>query len=64
MDKKLDKLSYGAGLRMEAMDRDFNLQDRAGTLDTLYVYDYFRPFASANHHPKSRGVFHNDKLYL
>jgi iron complex outermembrane recepter protein len=48
LDKKLNKLSYGAGLRLEAMDRDFNLQDRAGTLDTLYVYDYFRPFASAN----------------
>lgn len=48
LDKQLDKLSYGAGLRLEAMDREFNLQDRTGTLDTLYVYDYFRPFASAN----------------
>jgi len=59
LDKKLDKLSYGAGLRMEAMDRDFNLQDRSGSLDTLYVYDYFRPFASAN-----LGYQVNDELQL
>lgn len=48
LDKKLEKLSYGAGLRIETMDRDFWLKDKAGTLDTLYVYDYVRPFASAN----------------
>jgi iron complex outermembrane receptor protein len=59
LDKKIDKLSYGAGLRLEAMDRNFNLQDRTGTLDTLYVYDYFRPFASAN-----LGYQVNDELQL
>ncbi|WP_026965931.1 TonB-dependent receptor domain-containing protein [Algoriphagus terrigena] len=48
LDKKLNKFSYGAGLRVEMMDRDFWLKDKAGTLDTLYVYDYLRPFASAN----------------
>ncbi|MCH6233651.1 outer membrane beta-barrel family protein [Cognataquiflexum rubidum] len=48
LDKQLNKLSYGAGLRLEVMDRNFNLQDRTGTLDTLYVYGYFRPFACAN----------------
>jgi iron complex outermembrane recepter protein len=48
LDKKMDKLSYGAGVRLEIMDRDFNLQDKAGTLDTLYVYDFVRPFASIN----------------
>lgn len=59
LDKKLKKISYGAGLRLETMDRDFNLQDRAGTLDTLYVYDYIRPFASAN-----LGYQLNDELQL
>jgi len=48
LDKKLEKLSYGAGLRVEMMDRDFSLQDKAGTVDTLYVYDFVKPFISAN----------------
>lgn len=59
LDKALDKLSYGVGLRLEAMDREFNLQDRAGTLDTLYGYGYIRPFASAN-----LGYQVNDELQL
>jgi len=48
LDKKLEKLSYGAGIRMEMMNRDFSLQDKAGTVDTLYVYDFVKPFISAN----------------
>lgn len=48
LDKSLKKLTYGAGLRVEMMDRNFQLQDKAGTVDTLYVYDFIRPFASAN----------------
>lgn len=48
LDKSLEKLTYGAGLRVEMMDRNFQLQDKAGTVDTLYVYDFIRPFASAN----------------
>jgi len=59
LDKKLEKLSYGAGLRIETMDRDFSLKDKAGTLDTLYVYDYLRPFVSAN-----LGYQVNDELQL
>lgn len=48
LDKSLKKWSYGAGVRMELMNRDFRLQDRTGTLDTLYEYDYIRPFFSGN----------------
>jgi iron complex outermembrane receptor protein len=48
LDKKLEKMSYGAGIRMEMMNRDFSLQDKAGTVDTLYVYDFVKPFISAN----------------
>jgi outer membrane receptor protein involved in Fe transport len=48
LDKKLEKLSYGLGLRVETMNRDFNLQDKAGLIDTLYQYDFVRPFFSGN----------------
>jgi outer membrane receptor protein involved in Fe transport len=48
LDKKLEKLSYGLGLRLETMNRDFNLQDKAGLIDTLYQYDFVRPFFSGN----------------
>jgi outer membrane receptor protein involved in Fe transport len=48
LDKTIDKWSYSAGLRLEVMNRDFRLQDKTGTLDTLYEYDYIRPFFTAN----------------
>jgi iron complex outermembrane recepter protein len=48
LDKTVKKWSYGAGMRVEAMNRDFQLQDKSNTLDTLYQYDYIRPFFSAN----------------
>jgi outer membrane receptor protein involved in Fe transport len=48
MDKKFEKLSYGLGLRVETMNRDFNLQDKSGLIDTLYQYDFIRPFFSGN----------------
>ncbi len=47
-DKSVKKWSYGAGVRVEAMNRDFRLQDKSNTLDTLYQYDYVRPFFSGN----------------
>ncbi|GAA0880361.1 hypothetical protein GCM10009119_33310 [Algoriphagus jejuensis] len=48
LDKKMEKWSYGAGVRLEAMNRDFRLQDKTGQLDTTYLYDYVRPFFSAS----------------
>jgi outer membrane receptor protein involved in Fe transport len=48
LDRKFEKLSYGLGLRVETMNRDFNLQDKAGLIDTLYQYDFVRPFFSGN----------------
>lgn len=48
LDKSIKKWSYGAGVRVELMNRDFRLQDKTNTLDTLYQYDYLRPFFSGN----------------
>ncbi|MFC0263804.1 outer membrane beta-barrel family protein [Fontibacter flavus] len=48
LDKSINKWTYGAGVRVELMNRDFRLQDKTGTLDTLYQYDYIRPFFSGN----------------
>jgi outer membrane receptor protein involved in Fe transport len=48
LDKSVKKWSYGVGMRIEAMKRDFQLQDKSNTLDTLYQYDYIRPFFSGN----------------
>ncbi|WP_296703745.1 TonB-dependent receptor [Algoriphagus sp.] len=48
LDKEFEKLSYGVGLRLETMDRDFDLEDKAGIVDTVYQYDFIRPFFSAN----------------
>ncbi len=48
LDKKLEKLSYGIGIRVENMNRDFRLQDKVGLNDTLYKYDIVRPFLSGN----------------
>ena len=42
------KWTYGAGLRMEYMDRQLELKDKAGSLDTTYRYDFLKPFPSAN----------------
>ena len=43
-----DKWEYAAGLRIEAMDRTFDLRDKVGLVDTTYTYDYVRPFSSAS----------------
>ncbi|MEM9143114.1 MAG: outer membrane beta-barrel protein, partial [Bacteroidota bacterium] len=42
------KWTYSGGLRMEAMDRDFDLRDKANTVDTTYVYNFVKPFPSAS----------------
>lgn len=47
-DKKKEKWSYSAGVRTEIMDRKFRLQDKAGMIDTTYLYNYIRPFFSGN----------------
>ncbi|GAB3221069.1 TonB-dependent receptor [Algoriphagus aestuariicola] len=47
-EKKKEKWSYSAGVRTELMDRKFQLQDKTGSLDTTYLYDYIRPFFSGS----------------
>ncbi|AWW32470.1 TonB-dependent receptor [Echinicola strongylocentroti] len=42
------KWSYSAGLRLEYMDRELDLRDKAGTVDTTYTYDFVKPFPSAS----------------
>ncbi|MFY0599602.1 MAG: TonB-dependent receptor [Cyclobacteriaceae bacterium] len=45
---KQGKLSYGAGVRLEYMDRELDLEDKAGTIDTTHFYDFVKPYPSAN----------------
>lgn len=45
---KKGKWSYGAGVRLELMERELDLKDKAGTLDTTYLYDFIKPYPSAN----------------
>ncbi|WP_225444194.1 outer membrane beta-barrel family protein [Echinicola arenosa] len=42
-----DKWSYSAGLRLEYMDRELDLKDKAGTVDTTYYYDFVKLYPSA-----------------
>ena len=42
------KFTYGLGLRMEATNRELDLRDKAGTLNTTLFYDFVKPFPSAN----------------
>ncbi|MEO1013082.1 MAG: TonB-dependent receptor [Bacteroidota bacterium] len=42
------KWQYTAGLRIEAMDRDFDLRDKTNTIDTTYTYNFVKPFPSAS----------------
>ena len=39
------KWDYGVGLRMEYMDRELDLSDKAETLDTTYLYDFVKPLS-------------------
>lgn len=45
---KKGKWDYAAGIRMEAMDRDFDLKDKNNTIDTTYTYNFVKPFPSAS----------------
>lgn len=45
---KKSKLDYTAGVRLEVMDRDFDLRDKLGVIDTTYVYNFVKPFPSAS----------------
>ncbi|WP_353616814.1 TonB-dependent receptor [Cytophaga sp. FL35] len=42
------KWEYAAGLRIEAMDRELELRDKVGIIDTTYTYDYVKPFPTAS----------------
>ncbi|WP_282162148.1 TonB-dependent receptor domain-containing protein [Ulvibacterium marinum] len=45
---KKGKWDYAVGIRMEAMDRDFDLKDKNNTIDTTYTYNFVKPFPSAS----------------
>lgn len=45
---KTGKLTYGAGLRIEMTDRQLELKDRTGSFDSTYLYDFIKPYPSAN----------------
>ena len=42
------KINYGVGLRIEYMDRELELKDKAGTVDSAYHYDFIKPYPSAH----------------
>ncbi|WP_026210529.1 outer membrane beta-barrel family protein [Flexithrix dorotheae] len=43
-----DKWSYELGMRLEMMDRELDLRDKALTIDTTYLYDFVKLYPSAN----------------
>lgn len=43
-----EKWSYTAGARLELMDRKLDLTDKAGTVDTTYLYDFVKVYPSAS----------------
>ncbi|MFT6882194.1 MAG: iron complex outermembrane receptor protein [Marinoscillum sp.] len=46
LSKNDSPLSYSAGLRLEAMDRELDLKDKAGLIDTTYSYDFIQLYPS------------------
>ncbi|WP_425638253.1 TonB-dependent receptor domain-containing protein [Algoriphagus yeomjeoni] len=42
------KWNYAAGARIEIMDRTLDLTDKAGTVDTTYLYDFVKLYPSAS----------------
>ena len=42
------KVGYGIGLRVEAMQRQLDMSDKAGTIDTTFHYSFIKPYPSAN----------------
>ncbi len=47
-DAVYEKWNFGAGLRVEQMERDLSLKDKSGTIDQDYKYDFTKLFPSAN----------------
>ncbi|QLE02168.1 TonB-dependent receptor [Galbibacter sp. BG1] len=47
LSKSLKKWEYSAGVRLEAMDRNLDLKDKIGVVDTTYRYNYVKLFPSA-----------------
>jgi outer membrane receptor protein involved in Fe transport len=45
---KQGKWSYGAGIRLESMDRQLLLDDKTGSAPEVLNYDFVKPFPSAN----------------
>lgn len=45
---KKEALEYNAGLRVEAVNRDFDLRDKSNTIDTTYVYNFTKLYPSAS----------------
>lgn len=48
MSASKEQWDYAVGIRIEGMDRDFDLRDKTNTIDTTYVYSYVKPFPSAS----------------
>lgn len=47
---KKNNWQYSFGLRLEILDRDFELKDKAGTINKEYEYEYTKLFPSASVH--------------
>ncbi|MEH0152692.1 TonB-dependent receptor [Limibacter armeniacum] len=45
---KKGRWDYSLGARMEVMDRALDLKDKAGTIDTTYVYNFVKLYPSAS----------------
>ncbi len=45
---KKDQWSYTAGMRIEWMNREMDLKDKAGSIDTTYHYEFTKLYPSAN----------------
>ncbi|RNL69271.1 TonB-dependent receptor [Sinomicrobium pectinilyticum] len=43
-----NKWQYSAGVRLEAMNREYDLKDKTGAIDTTYSYDFVKLFPSAS----------------
>ncbi|MDH5398473.1 MAG: TonB-dependent receptor family protein [Cyclobacteriaceae bacterium] len=57
------KVNYGLGIRVEAMDRQLDMTDKAGLVDTSYIYDFIKPYPSANIMYSPRDDFHIKASY-
>ena len=48
LTEKKKQWEYAAGVRLEVMDRDFDLRDKTNTIDTTYTYDFVKLYPSAS----------------